>query len=348
MASTNVVERAALASPDRKTVALVFGTFDFLELQINWVCHALALGIRWFALVAMDARLHAALLSIPTLRDHVLLLPRARDHNLNITKMNVIGERQRFGLTVLEKGFNVVHSDSDAYWVKDPWPLLSTDDDVVAERIWGKPLSVVKAWGAAICTGFYFLRSSPRTIALARTTRDAIAKKRAQQPTWQASDQYCLNVALHRKYALRWDGNATMLPQSSMETKFHDKSAHRGTATTPQGPLRVAMLAHALVPRACPVLSAAELKSAQGKGARGKPAKLRGKAYWWQELLRSAVVVHCFPPGSDPPPGERRFIFMGHPKHTDAEMRFARRQNLWRVRELAIRSREEICTSAAT
>jgi len=38
--------------------------------------------------------------------------------------------------------------------------------DVVAERIWGKPLLVVGSWGAAICTGFYCLRHSAATIEL--------------------------------------------------------------------------------------------------------------------------------------------------------------------------------------
>mgnify|MGYP006879371869 CR=1 FL=1 len=40
------------------------------------------------------------------------------------------------------------------------------DGDIIGERIWGRPLSVVKRWGAAICTGFYFVRSNPRTITI--------------------------------------------------------------------------------------------------------------------------------------------------------------------------------------
>ena len=172
----------------------------------------------------MDAQCHQALLQNPMARAHALLLPQSR----NVSKMTVIGDRQRFGLSVLERGFNIVHSDADAYWIKDPWPVLSHGDDIVAERIWGKPLSVVRAWGAAICTGWYFVRSTPAAIAVARATRDEIAKKRARQPNWQASDQYCLNVALHKRFALRWDGNQTMPPASSMATKYVDQQPSRG------------------------------------------------------------------------------------------------------------------------
>jgi hypothetical protein len=323
---SSALDRAAHASPDGRTVTLVFGTIDFLELLLNWSCHALALGVHWFVLVAMDAQCHQALLQNPMARAHALLLPQSR----NVSKMTVIGDRQRFGLSVLERGFNIVHSDADAYWIKDPWPVLSHGDDIVAERIWGKPLSVVRAWGAAICTGWYFVRSTPAAIAVARATRDEIAKKRARQPNWQASDQYCLNVALHKRFALRWDGNQTMPPASSMATKYVDQQPSRGTATTEKGTVRVAMLAHAIIPRACPVLSATELTSVE----RARPGeRLHGKAHWWRVLLQNAVVLHCFPPGDTPQPTEKRFIFMGHPKHTQAEVAFAKRQNLWRLRE---------------
>jgi hypothetical protein len=35
-----------------------------------------------------------------------------------ISKLNVIGERQRFGLRVLESGFNVLFADLDAIFLR--------------------------------------------------------------------------------------------------------------------------------------------------------------------------------------------------------------------------------------
>ena len=320
----DAIARAATRAPDGKTVALVFASYDFLELILNWACHALAIGVHWFALVAMDLRLHRALSALPHVASHAVLLPRVRRNATRITKLNVIGERQRFGLQVLERGVSVVHSDADALWIKDPWPLLAAGDDVVAERIWGKPLSVVKAWGAGICTGFYYLRATPAVVALARTVRDEVSAKRKRQPSWQASDQYFINTVLHR-HGVTWAGGRRMEPQTSMATRYLELNTTRGVAATAKGQLRIAMLAHGVVPRACPVLSAAELSTLRG----GR--RLRGKARWWQSLLRSAHVLHCFPPGGDPAPGEKRFVFMGHPKHTQAELAFAQRQGLWRL-----------------
>lgn len=325
-AALTAIRRLATASADGATIALVFGTIDFAPLLTNWACHALGLGVEWFAIVAMDDELSAYLQRRPALRAHAVRLPG----DAPITKLSVIGERQIFGLRVLESGLSVVHTDADALWLRDPTPLFA-GGDVVAERIWGKPLSVVKAWGAGICTGFYYLRSTAPVRTLARAVRDEVARKRARQPSWQASDQFFVNVVLHR-YGVRWRGG-TMAPMTSLATRFSDPNASYGVATNDEGQtLRLVMLPHRVVPRACPVLSNAENRAVSG-AARERAPKLRGKAKFWWGLLQSAFVLHCFPPGGDPEPGEKRFVFMGHPKHTQAEVAFARRQNLWRVED---------------
>ena len=275
-----VLDRAAKLSPDGRTVALVFGTIDFVELALNWACHALAVGVRWFVLVAMDVAMHERLLGTSGMRMHTMLLPRVRDGNVTLTKLNVIGERQLFGLSVLSRGLSVVHSDADALWIRNPFPLFS-GGDVVAERIWcgrvrpslhplktevahlspivryahaclrGKPLSVVKAWGAGLCTGFYYLRSTPAVVGLARTVQHEITLKRIRQPGWQASDQYYVNTVLHG-YGVRWASSQKMEGAQSMATRYHDGNASVGVAHTPQGRLQLVLLAHNVVPRACP------------------------------------------------------------------------------------------------
>eukprot|EP00965_Chrysotila_dentata_P262756 6214664-Pleurochrysis_carterae.AAC.1 len=50
--------------------------------------------------------------------DHVVLLPRVAQSLVTITKLNVIGERQRFGVAVLNAGFSVLHADADAIFLK--------------------------------------------------------------------------------------------------------------------------------------------------------------------------------------------------------------------------------------
>ena len=300
-AELHVLKRVARYS-QINTVALVFATNDFFEIILNWACHALSVGVRWFVLVACDTVLYKRLRA-SEFSKHALLLPRVRDGNVTLTKLNVIGERQTFGLSVLERGYSVVHSDADALWIKDPTSLFA-GGDVVAERIWGKPISVVKQWGAAICTGFYYLRSTPAVIGIARTVQREVAAKRARQPGWQASDQYYINVVLKRM-GVRWSTTKKMEDAQSMATRFTDNASHVGVVTTPHGPLRLVLLAHNAVPRACPMLSADETAKLQSGG------KLKGKARYWRMLLISASVLHCFPPEKARASSEKRSIFMG-------------------------------------
>ena len=118
----------------------------------------------------------------------------------------------------------------------------------------------------------------------------------------------------------------------SIRTRFHDRNSSVGEVTTPQGKLRIEMLAHPIVPRACPVLSPSELADLE-RASSSPSRRPRGKARFWASLLQSAYVLHCFPPGGEPAKGEKRLVFMGHPKHTQAEVAFAKRQGLWRLHE---------------
>ena len=95
-----VLRRAASHSDG--TVALVFATAEFAELLLNWACFALRAGVRWFVLVAMDAALFSTLSKGP-MRQHALLLPRVRDGNTTIDKIN--GERCGVELDSLSHAF---------------------------------------------------------------------------------------------------------------------------------------------------------------------------------------------------------------------------------------------------
>jgi len=191
-----VIRRSAESAWDGKTVTLLFATSDFLDLAINWAQATRTLGLRNFVLVAMDKKLGGILSAFPNAPS--LVLPRVASGATEINKLTVIGERQRFGLRVLEAGFNVLFADLDAIFLRSPEPLLR-DGDIIGERIWGRPRNVVKKWGAAICTGFYFVRATSANVAIFRKTHFLIAEKRQRQPKWQASDQWAINNALDQQ-----------------------------------------------------------------------------------------------------------------------------------------------------
>lgn len=64
----------------------------------------------------------------------------------------------------LEKGYTVIHTDLDAYWLKNPLDLLSNlQVDLQISIGHGMPKMALNEWGFTLCCGFFILRSNPST-----------------------------------------------------------------------------------------------------------------------------------------------------------------------------------------
>jgi hypothetical protein len=98
--------------------------------------------------------------------------------------------------TCLQRGRDVIFSDIDALWLTDPRPYLGAlDSDVAFQRVFGFPAEVVRSWGFAACSGFFWLRSCEGTLALC----DRMCAYTAEI----ADDQVVLNLAL-AEAGVRW------------------------------------------------------------------------------------------------------------------------------------------------
>ena len=151
---------------------------------------------------------------------------------------------------MLEAGHHVLFADLDAIFLKPVAPLLARGD-IIGERIWGRPSFVRKKWGAGICTGFYYLRSSAATVAIFRRTHELIAHKRRRQPKWQASDQWAINHAVDDEKVV-WASGRRMADMSNFTAKYYDYAPHVGRTSRTR--VTFVVLPHAHVPRSCPIL----------------------------------------------------------------------------------------------
>lgn len=137
---------------------------------------------------------------------------------------------------LVRAGRDVLISDLDALWLRDPLQTLQgIDAGIVASR-GSSPPSVSAVWGATVCMGFVFFRGSDPRVAAAL---DALTVPMRE-------DQTDFNRNLLRE-RVRWDeGRLAYIP--SAHTSYGTVMRPNRTYTG----LRVAMLAHSTFRRICP------------------------------------------------------------------------------------------------
>ena len=188
-------------------VTLVFGTFDYRRLVNRWIKHARAAGCRDYRVVCMDDRLltylrgacgetravaYRALLPDAHWVD-VDAIKHRRGRLAALTPMRVTLYR-----TLAEHGIDFIHSDADAYWLRDPRPWLEEhgEYDLLSSQGIALPHEQWNRHGFVLCAGFFLCRANPRTARLWASVEARLAD--------QPDDQVCLNMALLKDPAGRW------------------------------------------------------------------------------------------------------------------------------------------------
>lgn len=140
------------------TVVAVFADSRYADVLDNWLVAARNLEIDEVVVGAFDAPLYERLRESGT---NVLALnPTERPLSL----AEFWHDRLKCILQMLEEGFDVIHSDADAVWLRDPRAQLSAADaDVMFSQgtIW--PEDVHAHWGFVACCGFFEARSTDAT-----------------------------------------------------------------------------------------------------------------------------------------------------------------------------------------
>ncbi|GMN48295.1 hypothetical protein TIFTF001_017459 [Ficus carica] len=182
-ASQDELETAlAKASTENKTVIIAVINKAYAEQNINDETTMLDLFINSFWLGEDTKQLldHLLLVAVDkTAYDRCQFL-RLNCYKLKTDGVDFMGEklymseefikmmwrRTWFLLEVLKRGYNFIFSDTDVMWLRNPFEKLSKDEtedlQISTDRYLGNP------WNSKhmINTGFYFVRSNNKTIAL--------------------------------------------------------------------------------------------------------------------------------------------------------------------------------------
>ena len=197
---------ADLRPREEGPVAIVFGTFGWRHVIERWAGHARRAGCSHYRILCMDDRLAAFLRKrgeahrAVAFRDLVPDVPRvdfdAMDRRARLRALTPL--RVKLFARLAAAGCDFIHSDADAFWLRDPRPWLAARRgyDLLCSQGTTFPRAHYRRHGFTLCAGFFFCRANERTRRYFEKV-DALAGR-------YLDDQVAMNAGLLADPEGRW------------------------------------------------------------------------------------------------------------------------------------------------
>ncbi|PNG27116.1 putative nucleotide-diphospho-sugar transferase [Methylocella silvestris] len=187
------------------TRIVTFANASFMPILDNWLACMARLGLAELAtVVALDEATFAAMRARGV---NALFRPPLsfRRGDFWLHRIDVIAE-------MLVAGDDIVHSDADAVWLRDPLArLTATSADLVFTQGTVFPSETLQRRGFVVCCGLMFIRSNAGAIEFWRNVRDVAVDVRDDQwavnkvidqsdCVWTLTDRYeapCFDTVFH-------------------------------------------------------------------------------------------------------------------------------------------------------
>ena len=141
----------------KKLLILVFANYNYLPVLENWLEAMNILGIKNIVVISLDKEIHNHL-SKQNIRSSY------RACELDLNKLWI--HRVKICLEFMEQGYDIIHSDADAVWLKDPLEYLSNiKQDMIFSQGTFWPKDVHTEWGFVLCCGFFYIKNNASTLA---------------------------------------------------------------------------------------------------------------------------------------------------------------------------------------
>lgn len=221
----NIFKKIFHLKNHKQTQIILFANYNYLPVVQNWIVSAERVGIKNYVVICLDQKLydHFRKKSIP-----VLLRPC----DLNLEKLWI--HRIKVIHELLEKGYNIIHTDADAVWMKDPIPYLNNiNADLVFSQGTYWPRDIHEKWGFVLCCGFFFIKNKNDTRLFIQKLFERVKKDK--------DDQISCNRLLY-ELGTNWKYNEHKYTLEFNGTRF---DAYEDILMGECGELEVALLPHA-------------------------------------------------------------------------------------------------------
>ncbi|KAK9090323.1 hypothetical protein Sjap_023500 [Stephania japonica] len=205
------------------TLVLAIAGNNYQEMLMSWVCRLRHLSITNFVVSALDDEIYkfSVLQGLPVFRESMAPSNISYDDCHFGTKcfQRVTKVKSRLVLRILKMGYNVLLSDVDVYWFKDPLlhlrsfgpAVLVAQSDEYKEK---GPINLPRR----LNSGFYFAHSDNATIAaMEKVVKHAMVSPLSEQPSFY--DVLCGEAG-----ANRLGDNRCVEPETNLTVHFLDRN----------------------------------------------------------------------------------------------------------------------------
>jgi hypothetical protein len=142
-----------------------FCNYPYREVALNWAKHLEGLSIDNYEVLCLDLESDEYLKSHDC---HSRILDEFNDDWISGCKHTM--RRMLIFKKYIKDGYDIIHSDTDALWLKNPIPDLieSNNEDIIVSTVrhgGAFPPEVREAFGFTCCMGWIFFRSNHKTIS---------------------------------------------------------------------------------------------------------------------------------------------------------------------------------------
>ncbi|KAJ1396698.1 hypothetical protein SESBI_32370 [Sesbania bispinosa] len=212
----------SITADRNKTIVLTVAGYSYRDMLMSWVCRLRKLSIENFIVSALDQETYhfSILQGLPVFTDPIAPSNISFDDCHFGTKcfQKVTKVKSRIVLKILKLGYNVLLSDVDVYWFKNPIPLLHSFGPAVFaaqsdEYQKQGPINLPRR----LNSGFYYAHSDSQTIAaIEKVVRHAETSGLSEQPSFY-------DILCGKGGSNRVGDNKCVEPETNLTVHFLDR-----------------------------------------------------------------------------------------------------------------------------
>jgi hypothetical protein len=168
-------------------IIVTFADNKYCDVVRNWHAAISKLNITNYIVIALDVE---AFKCFKQHNIYSICLP------MSIDNLSALWEFRLNVLQTINTKFDLIHSDADAIWLRDPIPeyFINSPYDFMCSQGTTYPQDIFSHWGFVLCCGFFYVKCNERTQKMFEHLVKNVANDKDDQITLNKYFKYTLNI----------------------------------------------------------------------------------------------------------------------------------------------------------